>query len=276
MTTRHVGRFPVENPTHLMAFDLETTRDTALIPPTWDPEKFPKPAWHRVVAISVAIARISTDPETGAERYDVQEIRSGGQPDWTEAALLSGFWSLLASRPFRLVSWNGQRFDIPVLVARSLLAGLDASVLWRRGDRWSGYLARYAESWHCDVQQSLSLNGATQAHGLEEAATALGYPGKAGEHGGAVEAMVAAGEIERVRRYCDADAANTMGCYFSWARLTGRTDHSGYEAARRSLAGYLRRERAARPHLGRFLDAWRSAPTTDRPEDGFEADEAAA
>lgn len=247
-------------PTHIMAFDIETITDEERIPHTFDRAKFPKSGWHRVVAISVAIAAIIVDGDRGTERYETIAIKSGGEPDWDETALLAGWWSLLASRPFRLVSWNGAKFDLPVLVARSLFAGLDASILWRRGDRWNGYLSRYAETWHCDVQQCLSLFGATQPHGLDETATALGFPGKAGEHGSCVAEMVAAGDLDRVRRYCDLDATNTLGCYLAWARTTGKSDVAGYDAATRSLAAYLMRERTARPHLGQFLDSWQSAP----------------
>lgn len=72
-----------EKPSAALCYDIETIPDFEIERP--DGETFPKPYRHRVVCISVAVARIDRDPDTGLERYAVEEIRSGGDPSWPGA-----------------------------------------------------------------------------------------------------------------------------------------------------------------------------------------------
>jgi len=47
--------------------------------------------------------------------------------------------------------------------------------------------------------------------------------------------------------------------FFIFALVTGRIDAIRHNAALQSLIDYLSAERATRPHLGEFLDQWRSS-----------------
>lgn len=255
---------PTENPhTRLICLDVETAPDRGRLPADWG-AKFPKPLWHQVVAIAVVEARIEPDGE-GGERYGITACRSGGAPDWDEARLLRRFWSYFAREPTRVVTWNGRAFDIPVLMQRTMVHGLTALGWHGAGNRREGYTNRFSERWHCDLMDALSIYGACARLSLDEAARALDLPGKVGGHGADVEAMTVAGEIERVRAYCEGDTLNLYGLYCRYALLTGRQNPDGHAAAVAGLAAYLARERAARPHLGAFLDGWRSAggPASD-------------
>jgi hypothetical protein len=69
--------------------------------------------------------------------------------------------------------------------------------------------------------------------------------------------MVAAGETERVRASCETDCLNLYALYLRWAHLSGRTDAAGHDRSVLDLMDHLDRARAASPHLGRFVDAWR-------------------
>ena len=248
-----------ERPDFALAYDIETVPDPDL--PSEVAEAFPKPIRHKIACLSFVLARIVRDDE-GRERFEVEEIRSGGEADWDERRLVRGFWALLSAKPCRLIGWNSRRFDMPVLHARSLLHGVDAGIYWRRGDKWSGYGARYAGEWACDVMDALGSCGAAPAHGLDEVCAALGLPGKMGEHGSNVADLVAAGEIGRVRRYCETDAANTFAVYARYCLLTGRTDEEGY---RRSVAGMrdvLAADPEGAPHLAEFERRWREPAAT--------------
>lgn len=259
-----LARRPAAAPTHVVSYDVETVPDPDVPAPA--DEAFPKPIRHRVVCISVAVARIGRDPATGAVRYEVEEIRSGGDPSWDERRLLKAFWAMLAARPTKLVGWNARRFDMPVLQARSLLHGLDAGIYWARGDRRTGYDARYDETWACDVMDALAARGAAPAHALDQVAVALGLPGKMGEHGSAVADRVAAGDLVRVRRYCETDAANCLAVWLRYERLTGRLDAAGLSAALDSQRDCLVRDPGGAPHLAAFAARWapggRAGPTT--------------
>jgi len=156
----------------------------------------------------------------------------------------------------RMATWNGRAFDMAVLQMRSMMHGLTADAWTQRGNRWNNYTQRYAPDWHCDLMEVLSDYGASPRMGLEEAARAMGLPGKIGGHGSEVATMVEQGDIEQVRAYCEGDVLNLFALYVRWALLTGRSDAAGHDASIEGLVRYLEEGRAERPHLGEFLDAW--------------------
>jgi predicted PolB exonuclease-like 3'-5' exonuclease len=240
----------------LLVLDIETVPDADLMPPDWPEDRFPKAAWHRIVAISFVEAAIHRDPETGQEAYAVTSCRSGGEAGWDEWRLLKGFWRHFEGGNFRVVSWNGRSFDVPALLQRSMMHGVPAPAWFQRGTKFEGYRNRYAIDWHADLMEAMADFGAAPRLTLDEAAALVGAPGKMGEHGSNVSALIAAGEPGRVRDYCETDCLNLTIVYLRWAYLTGRTGPEAHDAAVRGLMAYLDAERGRRPHLGRFADAW--------------------
>lgn len=242
----------------LLCLDIETVPDRTLVPADWPADKFPKPLWHKIVAISFVEAKIKRSKETDREVYAVTACRSGGEPDWDERQLLQAFWREFAKSPARVVTWNGKGFDLPVLRLRSMVHGLSAEVWHRSGSKWECYTQRYAPDWHCDLMEQLTDYGACAKMGLDEVARAMGLPGKVGGHGSEVEAMIGRGDLDLVRNYCDNDCLNLMALYARFCLLTGRTDNDGYDASLRSLTYYLEAEQGSRLHLGEFLDRWQT------------------
>lgn len=242
----------------LLVLDVETVPDAGLLPADWPADRFPKNAWHRIVAVSFVTAEILCGPD-GREGYIMTACRSGGGPDWGEGRLLDAFWKFFEAGRYRVVTWNGRAFDMPTLLARSMMHGVDASAWFRRGSKWEGYRQRFAINWHTDLMDAMSEHGAAQRMTLEEAAATIGLPGKLGEHGSNVAALVEAGELDRVRAYCETDCLNTFVLYLRWAHLTDRTDAVSHDHAILGLTDHLASARGERPHLGHFLDAWREA-----------------
>jgi predicted PolB exonuclease-like 3'-5' exonuclease len=259
----------------LLCLDIETVPDEVLLPADWDPETFPaKPVWHRVVAISFVEADIvihrgverfnDEERDVGFERYQVSCCRSGGEAGYSEEKLLEAFWQRFAAQPARVVSWNGRAFDLPVLRTRSMVYGISAAPWYRLGDKWNSFTQRFAPDWHCDLMEVLADFGASARMGLDDMALAMGLPGKLGGHGSEVAGMVARGEIERVRAYCEGDVLNLFALYVRWARLVGKTDAEGHDASLESLVACLVKKREAKPHFGEFLHRWH-ASTRPRP-----------
>ncbi|MBY0144215.1 3'-5' exonuclease, partial [Methylorubrum populi] len=211
------------------------------------------------VAVSFVEAAIARDAATGTEAYRVRSCRSGGEPGWDEERLLRAFWKFFAAGRYRVVTWNGRSFDLPTLLLRSMMHGIAVPSWYRRGTKWDGYGHRYAVDWHADLMEAMAEFGACARLTLEEAAGLLALPGKMGEHGSEVAALIARGEIGRVRAYCETDCLNLFVVYLRWAHLTGRTSSEAHDAAVDGLIRYLGAERAGRPHLGGFVDAWRRA-----------------
>ena len=242
----------------LLALDIETVVDGTLLPPDWAPDRFPKGAWHRVVAISFVEAGIERRAD-GKEIYRLRSCRSGGEPGWDEERLLRAFWRYFDRGRFRVVSWNGRSFDLPTLLLRSMAYGIP-TVRWHRaGTRWENYTHRYAEDWHTDLMEAMAYGNFGGRLTLDEAAALLSLPGKLGEHGSEVASMVADGDIARVRAYCETDTLNLFGAYVRWSASTGRIDAAGHDEVVGATITYLEEQRRARPHLGRFLDAWFAA-----------------
>ncbi|MGA0594276.1 3'-5' exonuclease [Enterovirga sp. CN4-39] len=244
-------------PDKLLCLDVETAGDKALIPADWG-DGLPKPFWNRIVCVSFVEARIERPVPGGPESYTVERVASGGEVDWSEARILAGFWRLLERGNYRLATWNGRTFDLPVLRCRAFVHGIQTAVWHKRGGRWDGYAQRYSDEYHADVMDLLSAHGAAARMRLDEAAKAVGLPGKIGENGAMVADLYENGELPRIRAYCETDTIQTFYLYARWALLSGRTDQAGYEASIASLTRYLETERFARPHLGIFLDSWKS------------------
>ncbi|ACK86390.1 conserved hypothetical protein (plasmid) [Methylorubrum extorquens CM4] len=244
----------------LLALDIETVVDAGLLPSDWPADRFPKPAWHRVVAVSFVEAKLVESREGQGEAYRIVSCRSGGDPNWNEERLLRTFWRFFEAGRYRIVTWNGRAFDIPTLLMRSMLHGIAAPSWFRRGTRWAGYGSRFESEWHVDLMDAMACFGATSRMTLEEAAAMIGLPGKLGEHGSEVGGMVERGEIERVRAYCETDCLNLYLLYLRWAHLTGRTLAADHDEAVGDVLRLLDDERGAKAHFGAFADAWRQLP----------------
>lgn len=242
-------------PETLLALDIETVPDTRLLPSDWLPEKFPKIAWHEVVAISFVVARIVRDGDR--ETYVVEECRSGGDLSYDEPMLLRSFWRYFAERTPRLVTWNGRSFDLAVLRFRAMMHGIPTDVWTKSGDKWAGYHHRYSPSWHYDLMEQCSDYGSATRLTLQEASVALGYPGKIGGSGGTVTAMMKEGRLDAVRAYCECDSLLTFGVYMHWAFATGLSTSAGLSQGIDALVAFLDGHARTRPHFAEFRRGWR-------------------
>lgn len=242
-------------PDDVLALDIETIPDLDLMPSDWPPDKFPKTAWHKIACISFAHARIVR--EDGRECFVIQECRSGGDETYDEEMLLRSFWSFFQELKPRVVTWNGRSFDMAVLRFRAMMYGITTESWSNSGDKWSGYGHRYSAAWHCDLMEQLSDYGGSTRLTLQDASTALGFPGKIGGSGGSVSAMMAAGNLSAVRAYCECDCLLTLGVYLHWAHATGLSSAAGTITGLNEMVSYLETNAKHRPHFGEFLAGWR-------------------
>ncbi|HRD67099.1 MAG TPA: ribonuclease H-like domain-containing protein [Candidatus Competibacter sp.] len=242
-------------PLHLLVIDLETRPDAELLPADRDPEAFPKPIQHEVITLGFLLARIERDGQ--GERYAVRKLGSASIADREEREILAGFWHLVDRNRPRVVTWNGRGFDIAVLKQRSLIHGLVAHD-WHRTDPRFGYDYRYETNWHCDLMDALCDFGASPRLGLDEAAQALGLPGKWNGHGENVAELAAAGDYAAINRYCEGDVLNTYVLYLRWARFSTRVSARGHNASVQNLLDYLAAGRERSPHWGEFADLWQA------------------
>lgn len=213
---------------------------------------FLQPPLHRIVAVSVAWL----DPETG-----VFKLGSFGQTCADETQQIEQFFDVLAKpkRAPRLITWNGNAFDLPVLRYRAMLHGIAAPFFYRTDGEWkyNNYHGRYHDM-HVDLMDVLAGYGASDRLGLDLFARLQGLPGKTVTHGADVHLHVLAGEDEVVREYCELDALNTLLLYLVWQLHRGRLDTPGLRRHLDTIRATLTAP-TARPswqEYGQGLAAW--------------------
>ncbi len=202
---------------------------------------------QRVVAISIVLRR--------AEQLKVWSL---GDEASDEAELIRRFFNGLDQYRPDLVSWNGGGFDLPVLHYRALRHAVQAQTYWDLGEddrsfRYNNYLSRF--HWrHLDLMDVLSGFQPRARAGLDHIAGMLGYPGKLGMSGDQVWPSFMAGDIRRIRNYCETDVLNTYLVYLRFEHMRGHLDDA-------SLSVELGRVRnlladSDEEHLQAYLSAW--------------------
>jgi len=267
---------------NLFVFDIETVPDTDAVPNligadattsvaerrealdnyhleiTGGKNAFPRQPFHKVVAVSFLAAEIERSGKH--ETYYLKELRSGGKCESPERDLVTGFFKWVDQRRPRLVSYNGRGFDIPVLRHRAMVHGIQASAFHDISNKWENYTSRYAQDFHCDLQEALTdFGAASRGLKLNEICAVLGFPGKVGVDGSQVAPMYDDGKINEIRDYCETDVLNTYLVYLRYQLTRDRMTTEGYNRSIADVISLIEAEREARPHLGEFLEAWGEA-----------------
>ena len=248
--------------TPVLAFDIETVPDCAGIRRLYDlPESLPDaevaevalqkrrtqtasdflpPHLHRVVVISCVLR-----DDDGIKVFSLDE---------PEKDAIRRFYDGIEKYVPQLVSWNGGGFDLPVLNYRALLHGIDASRFWESGR--NNYYGRYQDQ-HLDLMDVLAMYQPRNNARLDEVAQLAGLPGKIGMEGSAVWGNYLAGEIEKIRDYCEADALNTYLLYLRFQRMRGAFTPEIFKNEISIAKEYLQRQ--DNPHWREFLSRWNAA-----------------
>jgi predicted PolB exonuclease-like 3'-5' exonuclease len=185
-------------------------------------------------------------------------VRCLGQADDPEHVLLSSFFKTIERYTPKLVSWNGNGFDLPVLHYRSLIHGVVAPRYWDTGDddrefRYNNYLSRY-HTRHVDLMDVLAKHNGRGNAPLDDLAKLCGFPGKLGMDGSQVWQAWTQGQAQEVRAYCETDVVNTWLVYCRFRLLRGELDAASYEAEVALVRETL--EQSTEPHWKQYLEAW--------------------
>lgn len=221
--------------TATLVLDIETIRDDRMwSPPADKPDAFAPPFAHQVICVGcVLLEHDRGDEHVRTVRAGVLEAGAELTADEREREVLRLFAGFVAERRPDIVSWNGNAFDLPVLMLRSMRLGICHG--WYYASKGARY--RYSEEGHCDLADQMSNYGATPRLGLDGMARTIGLPGKFGDvDGSTVGQAFAAGRIRDIGSYCLADAAQTACLWLRWQHLTGRMP---VEVYRRSVDDLL-------------------------------------
>jgi 3'-5' exonuclease len=185
-------------------------------------------AFH--VPISIAIGNVGDD-----HMLRSVESLAEGEP---EERLVRDFWE--RSERFRgcLVSFNGRRFDLPVLELSALRYGIAAPSYFETAPTAR---ERYSYDRHLDLLDFLTNHGAARVGGgLDLLLKMLGLSGKSEMDGSRVQDFYEAGRLAEIHRYCRADVVRTYFLFLRVQLMRGRIDNAtcqaGWEAALPMLA----------------------------------------
>ena len=204
---------------------------------------------HRIVAIAVAWR--------SSEGFKVWSLGDEGS---SEQELIQRFYDGIDRYSPDLVSWNGGGFDLPVLHSRALLHGVQAARYWETGDddrsfRYNNYLSRF--HWrHIDLMDVLAGFQPRAKARLDDIATMLGLPGKMGMAGDKVWDCFRAGELGKIRNYCETDVLNTYLVFLRFQFMRGELDASGLEKEQQMVRDVLDQAGENQEHLTEFSRAW--------------------
>lgn len=201
-------------------------------------DHFPPPfAWR---PICVGAVLLESTPETGVMKVKkvgvIEDLTPGADPAAIEASVLRQFAEFVGRKPGAqiVVTWNGRRFDLPVLVLRSMRYGIANA--WYFANRDVRY--RYTEDGHCDLADALSDYGSAPSPKLDGMAKLIGLPGKFGDIDGAkVGEAFAAGRLRDIGSYCLSDAVQTAFIWLRWLALKGHLEPNAYRLSAAALLG---------------------------------------
>lgn len=181
----------------LLSIDIETISDEIM-----ENGAFPPWPTHRCVIASMLTADLD---HHGEWAFAVESVGFEEDP-----LALNRIDELLQGRS--ALTMNGRGFDFPVLLLHAQRArkfrlhSLTAAATEPR--YWSGR--------HVDLAEKFSQYGSARGASLERLSRALGIPAKMSAHGNEVGELHAAGEVDKIARYCEEDTASTLllGAYY--------------------------------------------------------------
>ncbi len=252
-----------------LVFDLETIPDANGIRSLndWDPDMPDAEVIERATQIRLE--------QTGSDFFPLHlqkiavigcvfrddsgfRVKTLGQPDDDESVLIAGFFKTIERYTPRLLSWNGNGFDLPVLHYRSLIHGIAAHRYWDMGEddrdfKYNNYISRY-HTRHIDLMDLLAkYNGRANAP-LDQLAKLCGFPGKLGMDGSQVWPAWNEGRADEVRAYCETDVVNKWLVYCRFRLVKGELDQIAYDREVELVRATL--EQSNQPHWQEYLTAW--------------------
>ena len=199
-----------------LVLDIETVPDTArwTVPTEPDrPAPFPPPWAHRIIVIGC----MWLDHGYRLKRVGIVGDNGTGSPDERERALLEDFSHFVGRARPTLVTYNGRRFDLPVIALRALTHAVPLGWYYRERVRH-----RFSEEGHIDLCDQLADHGATKSGSLDALTRLIGLPGKVGVDGSQVEGLFQSGQLDAIQRYCLADIAQTALLFLRFRLLQGQ------------------------------------------------------
>jgi predicted PolB exonuclease-like 3'-5' exonuclease len=225
-----------------LILDIETVPDPDLV---WDAAVggFPPAPFHQVVALGVLWLDGS---------YELQKLGAfGGEEDAPpdESKVLEEFADFIGKRHPTMVTFNGRRFDLPVLANRMLKHGVQFPAYYAGRSGGPDYRYRFSDEGHMDLADVLTDYGASRMPSLTALAQLVGMPGKMDVDGSMVQSMFEHGRYTEIRDYCLHDVVQTTFVFLRTELLRGRLTQDEYRTRAQSLWTALEQDPRVLPVL---------------------------
>jgi 3'-5' exonuclease len=182
------------------------------------------------VPISIAIGAVSAD-------HILRGVETLGVPHDSEEALVRQFWSRLEDFRGCLVSFNGRRFDLPVLELAAMRWGISAP---RYFDDCDSVRSRHSLERHLDLYEYLTNSGEVGLRGgMDLLLKMLGLPGKLAMSGAMVQEYFDSGRLDEIHRYCRTDVIQTYFLFLRVELMRGRLTQATYQATCSAASPFL-------------------------------------
>lgn len=194
------------------------------------------------------------------------KILSFNTSDFHEKDLIKKFYENLETFHPTIISWNGNKFDLPVIHYRSLLHGISSKIYWDTGYlnyqfKWNNYLNRFHNK-HIDLMDILSKHQIQAYASLDNISLFLNFPGKMGFEGNLVYNKFKDGKIKDISNYCETDVLNTYLIFLRFQLIRNILNKKEYIQECINLKNYLINEK--KKHLDTFLNNWKKKHTNNK------------
>jgi len=182
------------------------------------------------VPISIAIGKVSGD-------HILRGIDTLGVPHDSEEAVVRKFWARVEDFRGCLVTFNGRRFDLPVLELAAMRWGISAPRHFGEGD---SARSRHSLERHLDLCEYLTNFGEVGLRGgMDLLLKMLGLPGKLAMNGAMVQEYFDSGMLDEIHHYCRTDVIQTYFLFLRIELMRGRLDQASYDAACAAASPFL-------------------------------------
>lgn len=208
--------------TDILCLDLETALDPAIRWKPKTPDAFPPPPCWRVAVAGMFLLSADLVPQ-----------KLGCADGDSEAEILANVAKTIDGREPVLVTFNGRGFDVPVLVARGMAAGIPMRWAFARDFR-----NRYSGWRHVDLADQLADHGAAPRVSLDGYASLIDAQGKGDVDGSSVAELLAAGRLDLVKKYCEEDCVRTALLYVRWMLVQGSLPRARAQQAEAAIRAF--------------------------------------
>lgn len=193
--------------------------------------------------------------------FKIMSVTCLDEPLFRPEEMVARFWKGVELFKSCLVSFNGRKFDIPVLELAAFRYGIQLPWHFKGEPQQRSFKnkiprGRYSDH-HLDLFEFFSnYNSYPLAGGLNLLAKLIGIPGKFEMSGANVYSMIQAGKYSAVNEYCSFDVLDTYFVFLRTRVLTGALSLQQEEQLRREAHHWLKYESQKQPHLTRYLEKW--------------------